>query len=179
MWDTINAFFTDAGGYLSARFDAAVTYAAQGIDDLLVAWGWTELAEQRLVLATGTIVLAALLLLVVLVSARGRRAGRVTGKPLALEALTRRPRRFGYAAAAVFGIAFAVWGVNRRMGAWLIGAAALYSFTRVYAGVHYPLDIVASVLIAVVVTWLTFKGRDLLMPVLTLVMKAARILCLA
>ena len=83
------------------------------------------------------------------------------------------------AAVATFGIAFAVWGVNRRMGAWLIGAAALYSFTRVYAGVHYPLDIVASVLIAVVVTWLTFRLRDLLMPVLTLVMKAARILCLA
>ena len=83
------------------------------------------------------------------------------------------------AAVAAFGIAFAVWGVNRRMGTWLIGAAALYGFARVYAGVHYPLDIVASVLIAVVVTWLTFKGRDLLMPVLTLVMKAARILCLA
>ena len=111
MWDTINAFFTDAGGYLSARYDEAVTYAAQGIDDLLVAWGWTELAEQRLVLATGTVVLAALLLLVVLVSARGRRAGRVTGKPLALEALTRRPRRFGYAAAAVLVLFFGGWSV--------------------------------------------------------------------
>lgn len=83
------------------------------------------------------------------------------------------------AAAAVFGIAFAVWGVNRRMGAWLIGAASVYSFARVYSGVHYPLDIVASALIAAAVTWLTFKGRDLLMPVLKLVIKAARILCLA
>lgn len=83
------------------------------------------------------------------------------------------------AAAAVFGIAFAVWGVNRRIGSMFIVAAAVYSFSRVYAGVHYPLDIVASALIAMPVTWLTFKGRNLLMPVLTLVMKAARILCLA
>jgi HlyD family type I secretion membrane fusion protein len=111
MWDTINAFFADAGGYLSARYDAAVTYAAQGVDDLLVALGWSELAEQRLVLATGMVVLAALLLLAVLVSARGRRAGRVTGKPLALAALTRRPRRFGYAAAAVLVLFFGGWSV--------------------------------------------------------------------
>ena len=82
-------------------------------------------------------------------------------------------------AAAVFGIAFAVWGVNRRMGTWLIAAAVLYSFARVYAGVHYPLDILASALIAGAVAWLTFKGRDLLMPILALVIKAARILCLA
>ncbi|MDP6453648.1 MAG: phosphatase PAP2 family protein [SAR202 cluster bacterium] len=83
------------------------------------------------------------------------------------------------AAAAAFGIAFAIWGVNRRIGYMFIAAAAVYSFSRVYAGVHYPLDIVASALIAAPVTWLTFQGRNLLMPILKLVMKAARILCLA
>jgi undecaprenyl-diphosphatase len=83
------------------------------------------------------------------------------------------------AAAAVFGIAFSVWGVNRKMGSWMIGAAFIYSFSRIYAGVHYPLDIVASILVGMIVSWLTFRLRDLLMPVLKLVIKAARILCLA
>ena len=83
------------------------------------------------------------------------------------------------AAAAVFGIAFAVWGVNRRIGSMFIAAAAVYGFSRVYAGVHYPLDIVASALIAAPVAWLTFRLRDLFMPIIRLVMKAVRILCLA
>ena len=82
-------------------------------------------------------------------------------------------------AAAAFAIAFAVWAVNRRLGSLLIAAAALYGFARVYAGVHYPLDIVSGALIAIVVTFLTFKIRDLLGPILTWVIKVGRIFCVA
>ena len=81
--------------------------------------------------------------------------------------------------AATFGIAAAVWGVNRRIGTALLIAATLYGCARVYAGVHYPLDIVAGALIAVVITFLVFKLRDLLEPLPTWVIKAARVLCLA
>ena len=81
--------------------------------------------------------------------------------------------------AAAFGIAAAVWGVNRRAGTVLVLGASLYSFARVYAGVHYPLDVIAAAMIALVVTFLVFKMRDLLEPVLIWVIKAGRILCLA
>ena len=81
--------------------------------------------------------------------------------------------------AASVGIAAAVWAVNRRLGTALLVAAGLYGFARVYSGVHYPLDIVAGAMIGAVVTFLVFKLRDLLEPIPTWVIKAARILCLA
>ena len=81
--------------------------------------------------------------------------------------------------AASFGIAAAVWGVNRRVGTVLLLASGVYGFARVYAGVHYPLDVIAGALIGVVIAFLTFKLRDLLGPILVWVIKAARILCLA
>ena len=83
------------------------------------------------------------------------------------------------AVAAVFGIAFAVWGVNRRVGTLFLIGAGLYGFARVFAGVHYPLDIIGGAAIALVVTPLVFKLRDLMMPILVLVIKAAKILRLA
>jgi undecaprenyl-diphosphatase len=82
-------------------------------------------------------------------------------------------------AAAAFGIAFAVWGVNRRVGLALIALAALLGLARVYAGVHYPLDIVAGALIGGVVAFLVFGLRRLLEPLPTIVIKVARIVCLA
>lgn len=81
--------------------------------------------------------------------------------------------------AATFGIAAAVWGVNRRVGTALLAAAGIYGFARVMAGVHYPLDIVAGASIGLVVTFFVFKLRDLLMPVLVAVIRLARIFCLA
>ncbi len=82
-------------------------------------------------------------------------------------------------AAAAFAIAFAVWAVNRRVGSLLLVAAALYGFARVYSGVHYPLDIVAGAAIALVVTYLTFRIKDLLEPIPTWVIKVGRIFCVA
>ena len=83
------------------------------------------------------------------------------------------------AIAAVFGIAVAVWVINRRWGTILLLGAGLYGFARVYAGVHYPLDVIAGALIGVVVTFLVFKLKDLLEPIPTWVIKAVRILSLA
>ena len=83
------------------------------------------------------------------------------------------------AAAAVFGLAFGIWGVNRRLGYIAIAAAGLYGLARVYAGVHYPLDILAGAAIAAAVTYLVFRMRDLLMSPLMLAIRVARILRLA
>ncbi len=83
------------------------------------------------------------------------------------------------AVAAVFGLAFGIWGVNRRLGYYAIAAATLYGLARVYAGVHYPLDILAGAAIAAPVTYLVFRLRDLLMPILMLAIRLARIFKLA
>ena len=81
--------------------------------------------------------------------------------------------------AAVFGIAFGVWGVNRKLGWIAIGAASLYALARVYSGVHYPLDVLAGAAIAIPVTYIVFKMRDLLMPILVGAIRFARALRLA
>lgn len=78
-------------------------------------------------------------------------------------------------AAAAFAIAAAVWCVNRRIGAVLFLAAVVYGFSRVYVGVHYPADILGGAVIALMVTTLTLRLRDLMMPVLVWVIKAARL----
>ncbi|MCH8061677.1 MAG: phosphatase PAP2 family protein [Chloroflexi bacterium] len=83
------------------------------------------------------------------------------------------------AMAATFGMASAVWGVNRKVGTALLVAAGIYGFARVMAGVHYPLDIVGGAAIGVVTAFFVFKLRDLLMPVLVAALRLARIFCLA
>lgn len=83
------------------------------------------------------------------------------------------------AAAAVFAIAFGVWGVHRKLGGMAIAAAALYGLARVYAGVHYPLDILGGAAIAAAAAWTAFRMRDALMPVLETALRFARIVRLA
>ena len=83
------------------------------------------------------------------------------------------------AAAAAFGIAFAVWGTHRALGWMAIAAASAYGLARVYAGVHYPLDILGGAAIAAAATWTAFRMRDSLMPVLELAIRFARIFRLA
>lgn len=82
-------------------------------------------------------------------------------------------------AAAAFGMAFGMWGVNRKVGWFAIGVAGSYGLARVYAGVHYPLDILAGVAIAAVVTFVVFRVSKLVMPILTTIIKVGRILRLA
>ncbi len=82
-------------------------------------------------------------------------------------------------AAAAFGVAFGVWGVNPKLGRIAIGVAGLYGLARVYAGVHYPLDVLAGVAIAAAVTFVAFRISDLTMPLLVAIIRFARILRLA
>ena len=82
-------------------------------------------------------------------------------------------------AATAFGIAFGIWGVNRRVGWFAIGAAGSYGLARVFAGVHYPLDILAGVAIAAAVSFAVFRVSEYAMPLLVGVIRCLRILRLA
>ena len=82
-------------------------------------------------------------------------------------------------AAAFFGIASAIWWVHRRAGVVLLAVAGLHAFLRVYTGVHYPSDVVVGALIGVVGVASAYHLKGLVDPLPAMVVKAARILCLA
>ena len=82
-------------------------------------------------------------------------------------------------AAATFALAAAIWVVNRKVGAVMLAAAAALGFSRVYAGVHYPLDVIAGCGIGVVIALLVHRLRALLEPLPSLALRVARVLCLA
>ena len=81
--------------------------------------------------------------------------------------------------ALAFAVAAAVWGVNKRLGWVLFGLAALFSLARVYAGVFYPSDVLAGAVIGIAIAFILSKVRILLEPLPTLVIRLARIFCLA
>ena len=82
-------------------------------------------------------------------------------------------------AAATFGMAAGIWGLNRPVGAVMLGVSALFALSRVYSGVHYPSDVAAGALIGCVVAFLVFQVKKLLGPLPEWTLKAARIICLA
>jgi undecaprenyl-diphosphatase len=59
-------------------------------------------------------------------------------------------------AAVVFGLALAVWLMNKRTGTWLLIMAFVACFARVYVGIHYPSDILGGAAFAVVGVALTY-----------------------
>jgi undecaprenyl-diphosphatase len=65
-------------------------------------------------------------------------------------------------ATVVFGFAVTVWLRNRRWGWLTITLATLFAFSRVYAGVHYPADILAGFALGAGSAWmLTRYGKRL------------------
>ena len=59
-------------------------------------------------------------------------------------------------AAVVFGLALAVWLMNKRTGIWLLIMAFIACLARVYVGIHYPSDILGGVAFGVVGVALTY-----------------------
>jgi undecaprenyl-diphosphatase len=76
------------------------------------------------------------------------------------------------AAAVAFALAIGMWFTNRKAGAVLFAIAFLWSFARVYCGVHYPLDIVGGAAIGFVVSYAVYRGLwPAVEPVLALIFK--------
>jgi undecaprenyl-diphosphatase len=68
-------------------------------------------------------------------------------------------------AAASFGAAMGMWFYRRKASIPLFIFAVLWSFGRVYAGVHYPLDILGGAAIGVIAACFTYGLMILLWPV--------------
>lgn len=83
------------------------------------------------------------------------------------------------AAAFAFAMAAGVWLVDRRLGLTIGAAAFVFSFGRVYAGMHYPLDVVGGALIGVLVTYAFFRVLGLLQPLVNVAFRVARFFYLA
>jgi undecaprenyl-diphosphatase len=49
-------------------------------------------------------------------------------------------------AALFFGLGFMIFSLNRRWGYWFLSLAFVNSLARIFAGVHYPLDILGGIL---------------------------------
>jgi len=56
-------------------------------------------------------------------------------------------------AAIAFAFAMGTWFIDRRASIFLFAIAALWSFSRAYCGVHYPLDIVGGAAIGILIVW--------------------------
>jgi len=68
-------------------------------------------------------------------------------------------------AAVCFVVAFGIWTANRKLGLFLIIPCILIGFARIYVGIHYPIDIIGGIALAVVSTgaaYLLLKHLDFL-----------------
>ena len=83
------------------------------------------------------------------------------------------------AASVGFAIATAVFMRHRRLGLALYGLAFLWSFARVYSGVHYPTDILGGAALGVAGTFLAYATVRLVPFAPRLMLRAARAVYLA
>jgi undecaprenyl-diphosphatase len=59
-----------------------------------------------------------------------------------------------------FSFAVAVFFNNRRAGFILLGFATLFGISRIWCGVHYPLDIITGAALGALVAYFIFKARS-------------------
>ena len=83
------------------------------------------------------------------------------------------------AAGVGFAIATAVFMRHRRLGLAMYGLAFLWAFGRVYAGVHYPTDILGGAALGAAGTFLAYACVCTLPFVPRLVLRAARTVYIA
>jgi undecaprenyl-diphosphatase len=66
-----------------------------------------------------------------------------------------------------FAAATAAWTINRKFGLWLYAAATLFGFSRLYAGVFYPTDIIGGAVVGIAIYGFTTYLRRFLEPLIT------------
>ena len=80
--------------------------------------------------------------------------------------------KYGFAsshAANAFGLATACWLFLRSWSHYFIWGflwAVVVSYSRIYMGVHYPLDILVGAFIGVVLAWLVYQSYQRMKPAL-------------
>ena len=82
-------------------------------------------------------------------------------------------------AAVAFAVATGIWLWNRRAGALLYAVAALYSLSRLYGGVFYPIDILGGVAIGIAASLIAYAAMRRFEAVPALVLRLAKALYLA
>ena len=73
-----------------------------------------------------------------------------------------------------FAVAMAAWVVNRKFGWWMFAAATLFGFSRLYAGIFYPTDIIGGAVVGIAVYGFTSYLRRFLEPVVTSFLRLMR-----
>ncbi len=82
-------------------------------------------------------------------------------------------------AAVFFAVAMGMWIYNRKLGWWLLIPAILVAFSRIYVGIHYPLDIIGAFFTAMVSTGIAFLVLKIAEPLPTKVINLMRKIYLA
>ena len=83
------------------------------------------------------------------------------------------------AAASVFAICLSIWPLSKKLSLLMIIAGSLMVISRTAAGVHYPSDVIAGIIIATMITFLVNYLSTFAKPILTAVIRLARIFCCA
>ncbi|MFP3975195.1 MAG: phosphatase PAP2 family protein [Chloroflexota bacterium] len=82
-------------------------------------------------------------------------------------------------AASIFAAAMGMWFYSRKASTPVFVLAFLWSFARVYAGVHYPLDVLGGAVIGMVIAYGTYRFLELVKPIPRFLFWLARKLYLA
>ena len=82
-------------------------------------------------------------------------------------------------AAVAFGAAAGLWIYNRKASIPIFVLAVLWSISRMYAGIHYPLDILGGMGVGIVVAFFTHGVFRVFHPVPTFMHRLARKMYLA
>jgi undecaprenyl-diphosphatase len=83
------------------------------------------------------------------------------------------------AAAASFALAAGLWVYNRKLGYVFLIPALIISFGRIYMGVHYPLDILGGLVLAILATGIVSAVMKLGKPCIEWLLKLMRKVYLA
>jgi len=82
-------------------------------------------------------------------------------------------------AAAAFAIAGSVGIFQRRLAIAIVSLAALYAFSRVYVGVHYPIDVVGGAVFGLVAVPIAVVLVRIIRPALLLSLRWLRLVLVA
>lgn len=81
--------------------------------------------------------------------------------------------------AVAFTVAMSIFLVHRYLGGASLLLATLFGFSRVYAGVHYPLDVVGGAAIGIIIAIIIKLLYRFIEPIPTLLLRVFRKICLA